>query len=214
MALHQSIAPFETTPAPVLSDLWRWTAQYDRLHVDLGTGDGRFALTLARQNPTTGVIGLDTILDHLRGSGRRYPGNVRFVQLDALDWPLGSIPTVQTITINFPYGSLLRGLTEGDKRLITRLDALLGSGSRLEIRVNETALVATGIDSTCASETVIKALGHLDGLCIESRELRQSELWSFPSTWAKRLGYGRTTLAFLIETVRLSNNGGHCGSQD
>jgi len=38
---------------------------FDSVHIDLGTGDGAFALHLARANPGMAVLGIDTCLDNL-----------------------------------------------------------------------------------------------------------------------------------------------------
>jgi hypothetical protein len=93
-------------------------------------------------------------------------------------------------------------LFEGNDDMLVRLDALLGSGSELEIRVNETALTATGLDSSCGAQPIVTALRPLDGLSVNVRSLCQAELRSFPSSWSKRLGFGRVSNAFLIEGVR------------
>ena len=148
------------------SDHRRWATQFEHLHVDLGTGDGKFALQIARRTPGIGVIGVDACLDHLHGPRRRHPANVRFACCDVLEWPLEMIPMADAVTINFPYGSLLRGLFEGDDDLMIRLDALLGSGSRLEIRVNETALIATGLDPERGAQSIVSTLRQIDGLSV------------------------------------------------
>lgn len=202
MVLHLSTATSTKALPFVPSELRQWATRYDRLHIDLGTGDGKFAIQLARRHPSTGVIGLDSNLDHLHGSRRKHPDNVRFERLDAIEWPLESIPVADTVTINFPYGSLLRGLYDGNGQLIERLDALLGLESRLEIRANERALIDTNLDPAPARTRIIDTLEQLDGLRIDYRELRQPELRSYPSSWSKRLGYGRAAPAFLIEAVR------------
>lgn len=186
----------------ITDDLAAWASNYAGLHVDLGTGDGRFAIQLARAQPDLGVIGVDTILDGLRDSPRRLPANVRFVQRDAHDVWLGDGSVATSISVNFPYGSLLRGLVEGDAALLARLDALLGRDGRLAIRVNERALTGTGLDPAGAEDAIVRALEEVDALRVCSRSLTQAELRAFPSTWAKRLGYGRPTTAFLIEAVR------------
>lgn len=202
MVIHRTVAPTATVSPPASGDLLRWAAQYDSLHIDLGTGDGTFALDLARQQPASGVVGLDIMLDHLRGSRRRHPSNVRFERLDALEWLPWAIPAADSVTINFPYASLLNGLVKGNNQLVAVLEALLGPGSRLEIRVNQTAFVATGLDQELAPQMIVETLRKLDGLRTRFRELSQAELRSFPSSWAKRLGYGREAPAFIIEAIR------------
>lgn len=202
LMLRQPVKSTVTISPMALADIRLWAARFDRVHVDLGTGDGAFAIRLARKDPKLAVIAVDTCLDHIDGSARRRPGNVRFVTLDALDWPLGLLPAAGTVTVNFPYGSLLRGLVEGDAGLLTRLDVLLGAGSQLEVRVNTSAMLATGLDPESSPDGIVRSLGRIYGLRVSCRPLQQSELRTFPSSWSKRLGYGKETTAFLIEAGR------------
>lgn len=185
-------------------DLTTWAPRFEHLHIDLGTGDGRFAIHLARTRPELGVIGIDTCLDHLHGSPRRLPANVRFVQTDARDAWIGEGPAATSVSINFPYGSLLRGLVDADPGLLDRLDDLLGSQGHLQIRVNERALIGTGLDPLGAQHVIVRGLDRLDRACVSTRHLDQAELRLFPSTWSKRIGFGRPTTAYLIEARRRS----------
>lgn len=201
MVLQGQTSSRPATAGDTTVDLSAWAARYQHLHVDLGTGDGRFAVHLARTRPGLGVIGIDTCLDHLHGSPRRLPVNVRFAQLDARDVWIGEGVHATTVTVNFPYGSLLRGLVEGDPVLLERLDRILGPSGHLAIRVNERALIDTGLDPDGAERAIVRGLHLLDASRVSSRPLAQAELRAFPSTWSKRLGYGRPTAAFLIESV-------------
>jgi 16S rRNA (adenine(1408)-N(1))-methyltransferase len=179
-----------------------WAAGFDRVHVDLGTGDGAYALHIARSDPGTAVFGLDTNLDHLRGSRKRHPHNLRFVASDVLRFPVDTIPVAGLVTINFPYGSILRGLVEADSGLLARLDHLMGTNGRLDIRVNASALTATGLNPGTGPDEIAAAVRHLPGTRVVSRPMTREELRSFPSAWAKRLGFGRDTVAWHIEARR------------
>lgn len=198
VAFPHPVTSSVTISSTVPADVRSWAARFDRVHIDLGTGDGAFAVALARERYDLAVIGLDTCLDHLAGSPLRRPGNVRFVPLDALGWPLGSLPAAEAVTINFPYGSLLRGLVAGDAGLIARLDSLVGPGSRIEVRINASALLATRLDPEAGPGDIVRVLRQIDRLRVTSRALSQAELRAFPTTWSKRLGYGRPTMAHLI----------------
>lgn len=201
MALH--------LPAAALAylDLHRFALAIGHVNVDLGTGDGAFALRLARQRPGTTVIALDTNLDRQRGSRRRHPENVRFVVADAIDWPLGMLPAAETVTINFPYRSLLRALVDENENLVPWLDALLhrAGGARLAARVNRTAFLATGLDPERGPEAIAATLRPIGGARVAMRGMAREELRLYPSTWAKPLGYGRETDAVLLQAVRATS---------
>ncbi len=89
MVLHTHAFSTPATSGISPIDLGTWASRYPHLHVDFGTGDGRFAVHLAREHPDLGVLGIDTCVDHLRGSPRRLPANVRFAQGDARSASLG-----------------------------------------------------------------------------------------------------------------------------
>ncbi len=117
------------------------------------------------------------------------------------DWPSEHIAPVASVSINFPYGSLLRALVDADPMLLDRLDRWLDPAGSLHIRINERALTGTGLHPHGDEDAIVRGLQRLDRLRISCRPLAQDELRAFPSTWAKRLGFGRPTRAFLIEAV-------------
>lgn len=202
MVLPGQASSRPATTGDTTIDLAAWASRYTRLHVDLGTGDGRFAIHLARQQPELCVIGIDTCLDHLHGSPRRLPANLRFARLDARDAGIGAGLAGTSVSVNFPYGSLLRGLVDADPTLLNRLDHLLGRRGQVQIRVNERALLGTGLDPNGAQHAIVRGLRRLSQVRVSIRLLDQAELRAFPSTWSKRLGFGRPAAAFLIEAAR------------
>jgi len=196
-------APALVRRTTALEPLPTWSASYARCHIDLGTGDGRYARELARRSPNLAVIGLDTCLDHLKGSARRQPPNVRYITADALTFTDGLLPAAQSISINFPYGSLLTGLIAGSPDLLWRLDRSLAGEGEVVIRVNASALEAVGHEALIARRSIENALRTLPGLHLTTRNLSQDDLRQFPCSWAKRLGYGRATEAFSVTLRRI-----------
>jgi 16S rRNA (adenine(1408)-N(1))-methyltransferase len=184
-------------------EIQAWAGRFSERHVDLGTGDGKFALHLARKRPEVGVIALDACLDHLCAPRKRWPDNVRFVAEDALAWPAEHVPPATTVSINFPYGSLLWGLVEGDEALLSRLERLLAPGGRLEVRVNASALESTGFDPETGREGLVRSVRRIPGMRVSSSRLAQDDLRRFPSSWAKRLGYGKPPEAFEVRGLRV-----------
>jgi hypothetical protein len=69
--------------------------------------------------------------------------------------------------------------------------------------VNASAFVATGLDPAAGPAAIAATLRRLEGVRVTVRPMSQAELRAFPSSWAKRLGYGKPTNAWLVEARRL-----------
>lgn len=102
------------------------------------------------------------------------------------------------VTINFPWGSLLTGLLDGEPMLLEGLLAIIRPGAALEVRLNAGALTEAGYTLESGGARVRQAL-HESGfdvgdlLRLDARGLRQC-----PTTWAKRLAYGRDPRAVYL----------------
>src|SRR5438045_3947678 len=97
-------------------------AEYDTVHIDIGTGDGRFVQHVVQTCPNAFVIGIDACRENLHEVSRRASDNTLFVIANALALPSELYGLATKITINFPWGSLLEGLITDDLAL---LDGLL-----------------------------------------------------------------------------------------
>jgi 16S rRNA (adenine(1408)-N(1))-methyltransferase len=175
-----------------------WAARYGEVVVDLGTGDGRFVRHLARRCPQRAVIGVDTCRENLRDSSRTAPENALFVVADALALP-GELHRLATgVTVNFPWGSLLRGLLDGHAGLLDGLRAVGRSGAALEVRLNAGALTDAGSDLESGGERVAAVLRKAGFAVGPIRALGPDQLRDCPTTWAKRLAFGRDPRAIQI----------------
>jgi len=184
--------------------LARWRDRFQRLHLDLGCGDARFALQAARGTPDLGVVGIDTCLDNVRVPRRYVPANLRLIQADGRD--IAGLPGLQgadRITINFPYGSLLRWIVDGGTGFIDRLATVAASGAMLEIRINASALREIGSAPAEFEPGLVDAFARRREWKTAFQTMGQSDLRRFPSTWARRIGYGRETTALLVVARRV-----------
>lgn len=188
-----------TIAAPELA---RALAGHQELLIDLGTGDGRFVLHAARQNPAIFAMGLDASRENLRAASRTAPGNALFV-IANVTMPGCEIFTAlrgraARVTINFPWGSLRDGLLAGDVALLDGLRALMAPGGRLEVRLNASALAETGWELQTGGRRAAEVLERA-GLRVHALQtLEAPHLREMPSTWAKRLAYGRNPQAVQI----------------
>ena len=177
-----------------------WAADQRETIVDLGAGDGRFVRHLARQ-PGVGAIGVDLCEANLRIASRAAGGNALFVVADALALP-GELSRVATrVTVNFPWGSLLRGLLSGHPGLLAGLGAIGRGGTSLEIRLNAGALAEAGWTLEAGSERVAAVLRDAGIYVGATRILGPADLRRWPTTWAKRLAFGRDPRASRVEST-------------
>jgi 16S rRNA (adenine(1408)-N(1))-methyltransferase len=169
-------------------------ASYDDVLIDVGTGDGRYVLHVARTSPTWFALGVDACRENLRKASRKAPPNALYVVANALALPRELSGMASKVTINFPWGSLLTGLLEG-------LLAIARPGAVLEIRLNAGALDESGYTLKTGGARIRQAL-HEGGfdvgdlLRLDARELRQCH-----TTWAKRLAYGRDPSAVCLRAM-------------
>lgn len=178
-------------------------AAYQTIHMDIGTGDGRFVQNLAQRQPDCLVLGLDACRENLYKVSQVAPANALFVIANAQALPSELAGLIGRVSINFPWGSLLRGLLQQESSVLTSLSASLRSQARLELRLNAGALAETGYSFEAGVAQVQEAL-RAQGFVIQKHgSLQDSELKAFPSTWAKRLAFGRDPRAtYLVATWR------------
>jgi len=183
------------------AEIATWAAGHDETILDLGTGDGRFVNNLARQRPRTAVVGVDLVAANLRQASRAAPDNARFVVADALALPAELNGLANRIAVNFPWGSLLRGLLDGDSGLLAGLRAVAVRPAALDVRLNAGALAEAGWCLETGAEHMVTVLRDA-GLAVGTpRVLRPADLRTLPTTWSKRLAFGRDPRAVAIEAT-------------
>jgi 16S rRNA (adenine(1408)-N(1))-methyltransferase len=178
-------------------------ASYDDVLIDVGTGDGRYVLHVARTSPTWFAVGVDACRDNLRRASRRAPDNALYVIANALALPKEELGGMASkITINFPWGSLLTALLDGEPMLLEGLLAISRPGATLEVRLNAGALAEAGYTLKSGAARIRQAL-HEGGFEIAGDPLRMDarELRRCPTTWAKRLAYGRDPRAVCLRAM-------------
>lgn len=163
---------------------------YHGILVDIGTGDGRYIRHIAQANPAWFAIGIDACRENLRANSRNAPDNALFVIANALTLPIELHAHATRIVINFPWRSLLEGLLSADSSVCDGLIALAQPAATLEILLNAGALSAVG----WPAETGIIRVQHT----LRQRGLNKDTLRAYPSTWAKRLAYGRAPKAWRL----------------
>jgi methyltransferase family protein len=171
---------------------------YKRVILDLGTGDGRYARTLAEKKPNWFIVGLDTCRENLREHSRANVPNLLFVIASAQQLPCELDGLISHITINFPWGSLLESLLVSDSNLMRGLKSISRASALMDMRLNGGALAEVGKTLEAGTDKIYyNLLGS--GWQLEYPKLMDaSALKQFPSTWAKRLAFGRDPRAISM----------------
>ncbi len=175
----------------------------DRVLVDLGTGDGRAAVGLARREPTAFVLGLDanaaamaeSSLRAARAPARGGLPNLLFAVAAAELPPAELCDRADEVSILFPWGSLLRGALALDPSAAAGIAALVAPGGRVHALVSVTNRDAAAADlHPLAGEDrdAVARRWKACGLTLTAFEQAgPDEIDASGSTWARRLLAGR-----------------------
>ena len=173
-------------------------ANYKQIVLDLGTGDGRYARTLAQAHPRWFIIGLDACRENLREHSQAKLPNLLFVIARAQEMPQELDGLVSQVTINFPWGSLLESLLANDSRLINGLKSISRPGASLELRLNGGALAEAGKTLEAGTDKIYFHLLQAGWQIDHPVVMDSGSLKKFPSTWARRLAFGRDPRAMML----------------
>ena len=185
-----------------LNGLSERLANYNQITLDLGTGDGRFIRCMAEGHKENFFIGIDACRENLRANSQRKLPNALFViaSAQALPWELNGLAT--HITINFPWGSLLESLVNNDDCLINGLLSVTRPRAGMDIHLNGEALHTAGWTLEAGADQIERVL-NAAGWKTKSRScLDVPSLRSIPTTWAKRLAFGRDPRAIRLRLQR------------
>jgi len=181
-----------------LTELHTRLANYNRVILDLGTGDGRYVHYLADNFPHHFIIGVDSCRENLNEHSRAKLPNMLFIIASAQSLPSELNGLISHITINFPWGSLLDSLLTGDQKLLCGLESIARSTASIDIRLNGGALAETGTTLE-HGEKQINANLLQAGWQVETPVIMDScALRTFPTTWAKRLAFGSDPRALAM----------------
>jgi 16S rRNA (adenine(1408)-N(1))-methyltransferase len=172
--------------------------------IDLGTGDGRAALTVAESEPRTLVIGMDADAASMADTSRRAARslakggrpNLLFVVAAAENPPHELLGLADEVRILFPWGSLLRGVLGADERVARGIANLARPGGHVSAIVSVTTrdglgeLVALDQDGLA---DIVAAARHSGMRLIGVRPLDADDVRATRSTWGRRLLSGAAT---------------------
>lgn len=173
----------------------------------MGAGDGSATIRTARSDPSTFAIALDASTDGLaRGSRaalRRHLTNTLFVVAAIETLPTDLDGIADLVTVNFPWGSLLRGIARGEEEVIGPLARLAKPGASIRILLSvEPHDRVVGVPAIDPAFLAGKAARYrCAGLEISACRLAdEADLRASGSSWAKRLttGWSRAVITLIL----------------
>lgn len=113
----------------------------ERVVVDVGTGDGREALRLAREHPTWWIAALDPARDRMtdaaakaaRSSAKGGAPNLVFTVASIERPPAALIGTAHEVRVHLPWSALLRGVVRGDAAVMAGLRSVARDDGELVV---------------------------------------------------------------------------------
>jgi 16S rRNA (adenine(1408)-N(1))-methyltransferase len=182
--------------------------------IDLGTGDGRGVLALAAREPASFVLGVDANAASLAESSRRAARpprkgglpNVLFVASAVEGLPRELDGAADLVTIQFPWGSLLRGVLGLDAAASAAIARPPKAGGLIRALVSVTERdgipEVPALDAFGVTEVALRLAPC--GLAVAAaREATALDLAASRSTWAKRLRTNPARPVWLLELRRL-----------
>lgn len=182
-------------------------APYQDVHLDLGTGDGRYPLRLAPAQPDCFVIGVDACRENLQRPSRVAPNNALFVIANALALPEELAGIASQLSIVFPWGSLLGGLLDANPSLLDGVRMVSRPDASLQVYLNAGALEEQGWELKAGSDRVRHSLREAGFQVDRPHPLDAAALRALPSTWARRLAFGRDPRGMAFGARRVAEVG-------
>lgn len=169
--------------------------------VDVGTGDGRAVLRRAAAEPGALVVGIDAaaaaMAEASRRADRRGPANALFVAAGVEALVASALAgQADLVTVQFPWGSLLRGIVGLDNAALCGVASLLPTGGRLDVLAS--VVPSDGVPGMACldgeAEPAIRRAWSAVGLRLTAaRPATAAEIAASGSAWARRLRAGRDT---------------------
>jgi 16S rRNA (adenine(1408)-N(1))-methyltransferase len=199
---------------------WRKRLQADGRPVvlDLGAGDGRFVYESARKDTGSIYVAVDPDGDTLREYAYRAARKPARGGVDNAFFVVGSLEMLpdellgvaDRVRINFPWGSLMRGLLEPRVEALQAVASLVKPGGGIEIVMSYDPAHDTGafsgeplppLEHAYIDEVLAPAYADAGFNVIKRRRLGIDEALGLESTWGRRLLHARPREVYFLACV-------------
>lgn len=193
------------------TELENITSNFNKIIVDLGTGDGRFVYKNAKANPDNFYIGIDPseklLQEYSKKSNKDKLNNTLFIRASIEMLPGELKGVANKLHINFPWGSLLGGIINTKEKIIKNMLFMLSKLAEVIIifgyspsaeptetdRLNLEKINRGVIEKKIIPEFESKGLE-----LVEIKKLKKDDLGNIESTWGKKLEFGQDRPVFKV----------------
>jgi 16S rRNA (adenine(1408)-N(1))-methyltransferase len=190
--------------------------------VDIGTGDGLFVYRRAQRNPQRFFIGIDANRRPLekisekiyRRAAKGGLTNALFVQAAVEDLPAELDGIATEVRVQFPWGSLLQGVAEGDKVVMRNLRRICCGNAELHVTISVDSerdrsewerLGLPPISVDYIKNDLASKYRDAGFRVVGAEEIPLRELSTLNTSWAKRLHRSSSRVFFRIVSKALSS---------
>lgn len=179
-------------------------SKYNKVIVDLGTGDGRFVLKNALKNPNNLYIGIDPSEKQLqiysKEANKKRLNNALFI-VDSIQMLTSDLyNTADELFINLPWGTLLEQIVNPTKESILTIYNLLKEEGTLQIVLGYQDQLEPGeterlnlpeLNYELIKDVIYPAFtAYTDFELVDYNKIDKDELKQINSSWAKKLMHG------------------------
>lgn len=209
-------------------NLEAWSKAYIHTHIDLGTGDGMYVLRLAREKPEWLVVGVDAAQDSLdkglkkaaKKPARGGAPNAKFICANVLEMPIDLVEVADSLSINFPWGSLLTACAVPQNTnfppFIKVLQTLLKGEGTLTVYLNayvfedeemRRTLELPELTEDFVQSTLLPAYQQAGFICIEQKTYTPDAKLPVRTTWGGQLSRnsGRSSMMLMFQKKTVDN---------
>ena len=200
-------------------DLVEVLSGYQEVAADLGCGDGKFAYEMARRNPDVLYVGIDADRNNLVKYASRIVRKRSRGGLDNVIYLISNVETLPSVLdgkftqiwIILPWGSLLDGIVNTREDYMNNIRRIGVEGSALHIYLNydlkyePVEMERKGLPELTPEFVTDKMIPSIQSFGFQLKDwefMRNEEVTSLPSTWTRKLAYGRERSTLRIEAEK------------
>ncbi|MDR1002772.1 MAG: 16S rRNA (adenine(1408)-N(1))-methyltransferase NpmA [Oscillospiraceae bacterium] len=194
------------------------TRKFERVVLDIGTGDGKQIYRNAKNDRSTLYIGVDPVKENMAETASKIIKKPAKGGLDNVLLVVGTIENIpeelkncaDSVTVVLPWGSLLESVVKPIAASLQNIVYAAKEGAEFLFIFTYSEICESGeIQRRNLPEINLEYFGDLYretlknvGLRVQNVEiLNNDDIKGFASLWAKRLGYGRKRDFFKITGV-------------